>query len=128
MSGVAQTLGSLSGPGTVHEQRQHGVDRAEHGPVYGGLAGGVGLHYNLAGSTVAAPSATMTYTGGTTLGGGGTFQTFADGNFGSTTSPAGIWLNDATLEVPAAASAPPAPMTLGDAEPRRSGLTAARSR
>lgn len=79
----------------------------------GTLAGGIGLLYNLAGSTVAAPSATMTYTGGTTLGGGGTFQTFADGNFGSTTSPAGIWLNDATLEVTGSGFSTNRAITLG---------------
>jgi autotransporter-associated beta strand protein len=65
------------------------------GAFSGSITGAGGLKYNLGGGTVSAP-ANVTYTGGTTLGGGGTFQAASDANFGAAAS--GVQINNAILE------------------------------
>ena len=84
------------------------------GGFSGSITGSGGMNYSLGGGTTAVPStAGMSYTGGTTIG-GGTLQASADGNFGNSAN--GIQINNAALEILSGATYPSTSrtITLGD--------------
>ena len=93
--------------------------------VTGTINGSGGLVYNTSGSTIAvSPLAAMVYSGRTTINGPGTLQATGNASLGSTTSPVGISLNNATLEA-TGSFATNNVLTLG-IPPRRSSWTPAR--
>jgi autotransporter-associated beta strand protein len=94
---ASQTLGSLGGGGVLGLGSGARLSLATLGGFSGSITGSGGLNYTLAGGTVAVSSAaTLTYTGGTTIG-GGTLQVSSDGSFGG--AAGGIQINNATVEV-----------------------------
>ena len=96
---ASQTLATLSGPGLV---TLNGTTLNPGALTLTGTINGTGgLIYNTGGGTIQANStATLLYSGATTINGPGTFQASADANFGNTTaSVGGINLNNAALEI-----------------------------
>jgi autotransporter-associated beta strand protein len=92
-----QTLGSLAGSGVIGLGSGAQLTPTTFGAFSGSITGAGGLNYSLGGGTVAVPSAaSMSYTGGTTIG-GGTLQVSSDGSFGNALG--GIQINNATLEI-----------------------------
>ncbi len=93
----SQTLASLAGAGLTTLNGTTLTLGAMN--VTGTINGSGGLVYNTSGSTIAvSPLAAMVYSGRTTINGPGTLQATGNASLGSTTSPGGISLNNATLE------------------------------
>jgi autotransporter-associated beta strand protein len=102
VSGVAvfngsQALGSLAGSGVVGLGSGTQLALTTFGAFSGSITGAGGLNYSLGGGTATVPSAaTLSYSGGTTIG-GGTLQVSSDASFGNATG--GIQINNATLDI-----------------------------